>query len=420
MAVSAAEAGDHGKSMTLLIVVSFVVIVASALASGSEAALFSVTQSKVRAMAAAEKPGSQALLAIKKDMPKTIATIVIVNNIANIVGSGAVGAIAGNLFNSTVMGIFFAVFTFLIIIFSEIIPKTYAEVHADRIAIMIARPVRFFRTVFSPLVWITEKIAKPFRGNQKRTVSEEEIKIMAQMGREAGIIEQDESKMIQRVFKLNDITADDMMTPWQLVEAIPGDETLGVLRKRILELRHSRIPVHGDQQDEIIGVVLLKDLLSAVAYDRFASKPAEYVQEPLIVQHDMLADDLLILFQRRQRHLAIVVDENRKLKGVVTLEDVLEELVGEITDEKDVRPDAIMRVTKTEIIVHGKTEVAEIDDFFNTTIFHEGVIRDYIADKFGAKMKAGDVFEDKEEELEFRIISMSRTRPKHISIKKLK
>lgn len=405
--------------MALLIIVSLVVIVASALASGSEAALFSITQSKVRAMAAAGKPGSKALLTIKKDMPKTIATIVIVNNIANIVGSGAVGAIAGSVFNSTAIGIFFALFTFLIIVFSEIIPKTFAESYADRIAIAIARPVHFLKMVFSPVVWVTERIAKPFRGNAKRSVSEEEIKIMAQMGREEGIIEHDESKMIQRVFKLNDITADDMMTPWQLVEAVAGDKTLGVLREKILALRHSRVPIYGEQQDEILGVVLLKDLLSAIASDRFASTPSEYVQEPLFVQHDMLADDLLILFQRRQRHLGIVVDENRKLKGVVTLEDVLEELVGEITDEKDVHPDAIMRVSKTEIIVDGQTDIAEIDDFFNTSIFHEGSISDYLFEKFGKKMAVGDVFVDKEESLEFRINAMSRTRPKHISITKL-
>jgi len=405
--------------MILLIIVALIVIIASALASGAEAALFSVTYSKARAMAAAEMPGSKALLAIKKDMPKTIATIVIVNNIANIVGSALVGAIAADIFRSAALGVFFAVFTFVIIVFSEIIPKTFAEAHANTIAVRIARPVRFLRKVFTPVVWLTEKIAKPFRGDKKRTVSEEEIKIMAQIGQEAGIIEQDESKMIQRVFKLNDIMADDMMTPWQMVEAISGDETLGVLRERIFELRHSRIPVFGERQDEIIGVVLLKDLLSGVASDRFASKPSEYVQEPMFVSHDTLADDLLILFQRKQSHLAIVVDENRKLEGVITLEDVLEELVGEITDEKDVRPEVIMRVSKTEIIVDGETDIAEIDGFFNTTIFREGAIRDYLTDKFGGKIHAGDTFIDEAEKLEFRIVSMSRTRPKHIGIKKL-
>lgn len=404
--------------MTLLIIISLVVIMSSAFASGAEAALFTISVSKVRAMASAKEPGGKALLAAKNDMTHTISTIVIINNISNIVGSSIIGVVAGRLFGSTALGIFLGFFTLLIILFAEIIPKTIGEEHAEMIALKVARPVMALHEIFRPILWLMEVVIRPFRRKGgKRGVSEEEIKIMAQMGHESGAIEMDESKLIQRVFKLNDITAADMMTPWSLVEAISGDETLGASREKILKLRHSRIPVHGKTPDLIVGVVLLKDLLSAIAHDRFSAHPADYVHEPIFVSHDMLADDLLIHFQKKQIHLAIVVDENRKLEGVVTLEDVLEELVGEITDEKDVMPDAIMRVSKDEILVDAGTEIEDINDFFNISIFHEGIIGEYLSLEFGSKMQVGDAFG--KNDIEFRIVSMSRMRPKRISIRKL-
>jgi len=403
--------------MALLFIVAIIVIASSAFASGSEAAIFTVSMSKVRAMAAAGRPGSKALLVSKKNMAQTIGTIVIINNISNIVGSALIGVLAARLFESAALGFFFAAFTLLIIIFAEIIPKTVGEAYAEPIALAVARPVYFMFLVLRPLLRMIEVITYPFhRDGERSPISEEEIKVMAQMGRESGTIEMDESKLIQRVFRLNDITAEDMMTPWALVEAIPGDETLSASREKLLKLRHSRIPVYGESPDVILGVVLLKDLLSALPHDRFAARPTDYVQEPIFVSHDMLADDLLIHFQRKERHLAIVVDENRKLEGVVTLEDVLEELVGEITDEKDVKPDAIKRVSKHEILVDIGTEVSDIDDFFNASIYYDGTIGDYLFEKFGKHMKVGDVFRD--DELEYRVISMARTRPERVSVVK--
>ena len=403
--------------MILLIFVSIIVLILSAFASGSEAALISVTYSKARAMAAAGRRGSRALLKIKNDMRRAISTIVIINNVSNIVGSAVIGVIAGKLFNSTILGIFFAVFTILIIIFSEIIPKTLGEAHAEKISLFVAPEILLLQKLFRPLVWLIEKVVRLFhKGPRIHTVSEAEIKVMAQVGTEAGVIETDESKLIQRIFKLNDITAEDMMTPRQQVESISGDETLGVMRERILKLRHSRIPVYGEDLDTVLGIVLLKDLLMAIAKDQFASKSLDYLQEPQYVRDDMLADDLLLLFQKKEKHLAIVVDENRKMVGIVTLEDVLEELVGEITDEKDVQPDAIKRVSKEEILVDEATEISDINDFFNCLIESDGTMGDYILDKFGKKLKVGEVF--KEDELEFKIVSMARVRPKLIGIRK--
>jgi len=404
--------------MTVLILVALLVMSLSAVASGTEAALFSVPYSRARTMLQAKKPGAKALVRIKEDMTRAIGTIVIINNIANIVGSALVGALAADLFSSAVMGVFFAAFTLAIIIFSELIPKTLGEHHADRVAPLLAPVVLVLIGVFRPVLWAINTLVKPFHvpHAMKTKVSEDEIKMMALLGREAGSIEHDESAMIRRVFRLNDITADDMMTPADRVETIPGDVPLGEQRARVLDLRHSRVPVTGDAPEQILGMALTRDLIAAVARDEFQATPTDFIQEALRVRNDAAADDLLPLFQKKEQHLAIVEDGDGRMVGVVTLEDVLEELVGEITDEKDVRPETIKRLSKSEILVDEGTAVGKINHFFNVAIPFEGQIGEYLLERFGRRPKVGESLD--EGGLTFVISSMSRTRPKHITVRK--
>ncbi|WKZ29067.1 MAG: hemolysin family protein [Patescibacteria group bacterium] len=404
--------------MTVLLVVGLIVIALSALASGSEAALFSVSYARARALLDAGKPGAKALVRIKEDMTRAIGTIVIINNVANIVGSALVGALAAAVFSSAILGVFFACFTLTIIVFSELLPKTLAEQHADRIATLIAPAVLMLVSVLRPVLWLVNAMLRPFHvPHAMRTkVSEDEIKMMALLGRESGAIEQDESAMIRRVFRLNDITADDMMTPTDRVESIPGEIAIGEQRKRVLDLRHSRVPVTGDAPDQILGIVLTRDLIAAAARDEFQATPTDFLQEALRVRHDVAADDLLPLFQKKEQHLAIVEDADGRMTGVVTLEDVLEELVGEITDEKDVRPETIKRVSKNEIIVDEGTAVSKINHFFNVAIPFDGQIGEYVLERFRRRPKVGETLD--EGGLIFVISSMSRTRPKHITVRK--
>lgn len=403
--------------MLSLALSSIVVLALAAFASGSEAALFSVPYAKVKAMVAAKRPGAKALLKIKDNMTYPIGTIVIVNNIATIVGSSVEGVIAHHVFGSIGLGLFVAFFTFCVIIFAEIVPKTLGESYSDALAPLIAPTVLFLTGIFRPVLWLIDRALRSLHAGQDvKTVSEEEIKIMAQMGRLSGSVEADESQMIRRVFKLNDITADDMMTVAAYIEDIPGDVSLGEQRQRILDLRHSRVPVTGDTPEQILGVALTRDLISAIARDEFNATPNDFLQEALRVRNDAAADDLLPLFQGKEQHLAIVEDAEGRRVGVVTLEDVLEELVGEIADEKDIRPATIKRLSKGEILVDEGTEVARINHFFNVAIASESTIGDFVLEKFGRKPKVGESLDDGP--LTYAISSMSRTRPKLITIRK--
>lgn len=404
--------------MNTLLLVCLAVLALSAMASGTEAALFSVPYSRVRAWVGAKRPGSRALLRLKEDMTRSIGTVVIVNNIANIVGSALVGAIAADIFSSAALGVFFAGFTLAIIVVSELIPKTLGEHYADAVATAMAPVVLGLTAVFRPVLWLIDLLVRPFRGGaaMRAKVSEDEIKIMALLGHEAGSIERAESRLIHRVFRLNDITADDMMTPADRVESIPGDVPLGAQMQRILDLRHSRIPVYDDEPDRILGIALSRDLIAAAARDEFQATPTDFLQEALRVRNDVPADDLLPLFQRMGQHLAVVEGHDGRMVGVVTLEDVLEELVGEIVDEKDVQPVTIKRVSKTEILVDEGTDVARVNHFFNVAIPSEGTIGDYVTEKLGRAPKEGERFEDGG--LTFIAVKTTRTRPKHVVIRK--
>ncbi|MBW2712624.1 MAG: DUF21 domain-containing protein, partial [Deltaproteobacteria bacterium] len=186
----------------------------SALSSGTEAAIFAVPYTRVRAAIDEKRMGANALLSIKDDMRKPIMTIVIFNNVANIAGSITAGTLAALHFGDAWVGIFSGSLTFLVIIFAEVLPKTVGERNALTVSLVMARPLLVVSKSLTPIIWFIEKIVTPFIGNPRKGVtSEEEITILTQLGHEAGVIEEDESELIQRVFKLNDITAWDMMTP---------------------------------------------------------------------------------------------------------------------------------------------------------------------------------------------------------------
>lgn len=403
--------------MLSLIFSSLIVLAIAAFASGAEAALFSVPYAKVKSMVEAKKPGAKALLRIKDNMTYPIGTIVIFNNIATIVGSTVEGFVAHRVLGSVGLSVFVAFFTFCIIVFAEIVPKTLGESYAVRLAPLVAPPVLFLTGLFRPLLWLIDRGLGRLRSSEDvRAVSEEEIKMMAQLGRESGSIEMGESLLIRRVFRLNDITADDMMTAMDRVETLPGDITIGDQRRRVLDLRHSRVPLTAEGDGQVLGIALTRDLIAAAARDEFQATPTDFAQEALRVRNDLAADDLLRIFQGKEQHLAIVEDADGRMVGVVTLEDVLEELVGEITDEKDIRPETIKRLSKNEILVDADTDIGRINHFFNVSIAGEGTIRYYVVDKFGRNPQVGESLD--EGGLTYVISSMSRTRPKLITIRK--
>lgn len=326
--------------MAQLIIAVLIVLLSSALCSGSEAALFSVSLIKVRQLAQSKKAAALALLAIREHMSRPIATIVILNNVANIVGSIVVGSIATNVLGSRWLGLFSGILTFLVIVFSEIIPKTVGERFADRIALYVARPVQALTYILTPLVWTVERVTAPItKGKTSPTTNEAEIKLLAHIGHQEGIIEDDESEMIQRVFKLNDLTAEDLMTPRVAMTYLRGRLSLAEAKEDIIASPHSRIIVTGETVDDVLGTVLKDELLTAIVEGKDNVTVSGLARQVKFVPEGVRADSLLAAFRKTRQHLVVVIDEYGGVAGVVTLEDVLETLTGEIIDETDIFAD---------------------------------------------------------------------------------
>lgn len=326
--------------MFKLAIAVLIMLVGSAVCSGTETALLSVPILKARQLAQSRKPRAVALLAIRQKINRPIATIVVLNNLFNIVGSIVIGSLAASVFGDALLGVFSGVLTFLVIVFAEILPKTLAEQYAQPIALTMAIPVRALTWAMTPFVVLLERITAPFtRSRRLPTTNETEIKLLASIGYQEGIIEEDEAEMIRRVFRLNDIVAEQIMTPRVELTYLPANQAIAELKEDILASQHSRILLIDQDVDHIQGIALKDDLLTALIEGQ-GELTASSLQRPIrFVAETQRADKLLQDFQTNQEHIAVVVDEYGGVSGVVTLEDVLEELTGEIVDETDLNVD---------------------------------------------------------------------------------
>jgi CBS domain containing-hemolysin-like protein len=322
--------------MVDILLTVFGVLLLSGTCSATEAAFFSVPLVRARQLAENHGGRGRAVLRIREAMGRPIATLVILNNIANIVGSILVGHVATRQLGDQWLGVFSGVMTFLVIIFGEILPKTLGERRSDGVALFTARPLLGAAVLLAPLTYLIDFVTRPFtRGKRSTTTNEAEIQFLASIGQAEGSIEADESEMIQRVFSLNDQTAAQIMTPRVTVSALWADTTLGEAREFVLQSPHSRLVVYGQTVDEVMGVVMKHDLLAALVGELHESPVSRFVRPVHRVPETIRADVLLEIFRKSRQHLAVVVNEYGGFSGVVTLEDVLEVITGEIVDETD-------------------------------------------------------------------------------------
>ncbi len=322
--------------MLALIVVVTVVLLGSAFCSGTETALLSISPIKVRQLAQSKKPAALALASIRLHINRPIATIVILNNIFNIVGSITIGSLTTKVLGDAWLGVFSGILTFLIIIFGEIVPKTLCQRYAEPVCLFVAIPISFLTVIFTPLVWLVEHVTAPLtQGKTLPTTNEAEIKFLTNIGYQEGMIEDDEAEMIQRVFQLNDLNASDLMSPRIIVTYLKGEQTLNECQSEIIKSQHTRILVINETIDDVTGLVLKDELLTAMIEGN-GDRKIDTLKRPVhFVPETNRADKLLKVFQENREHLAVVLDEYGGVAGVVTLEDVLEVLTGEIVDETD-------------------------------------------------------------------------------------
>ncbi|MCD4781916.1 MAG: CNNM domain-containing protein [Candidatus Omnitrophica bacterium] len=330
--------------MINLLVLFVSIIISSGLCSMSEAAILSLPLVRARILFEQKRKHAKDLLYIKEHIAYAVASIVIINNAINIVGSIFIGQHVAARFGNQWLGVASTVLTFSIIVMSEIIPKTIGERFKVKISLFFARPIRLIVILFRPIVSMIMKMTRSFIAEKKLPrVTEEEIKMMLRLGRVEGTVEMDEEVLCNRVFKLNDVRAVQIMRPIDDMFALPADKTLGEMREQIIKSRFSRIVIYNKSPLDILGVAQQRVLLREIAKDNYKAHVKDFMKPPIFVNWFTKADELLAKFQAYNQHLFIVQDAQHKSVGIVTMEDVLEELFGEIYDEKDnVKPKGLI------------------------------------------------------------------------------
>jgi len=323
--------------MFIFVTAVTVALVVSFLCSILESVLLSIRPAQVELLVNAGRRSGRLLKGFKQRIDVPIAAILIVNTIAHTVGATVAGASYVEVFSEQSLWIFSAVFTVAVLLFTEIIPKTLGVTFANVLATPVAHAIHWLTVVLGPLVTLAGKVSRGIRGSKEiQATSIEEIRLLTAIGRQEGVVGVRTAGIIVRATRLHTLRAADVLVPRQQVVALKKEQSADVVRRTIRQSGHSRFPfTPTGQLDDVSGVVHAKELLLALLNDPDVIDWPTLTREPLIIPATKPLNSLLQAFRAARQHMAIVVDEYGGTEGVVTLEDVLEELVGEIIDESD-------------------------------------------------------------------------------------
>ena len=327
--------------MGLLLLFVGVALTVSFLCSLMEATLLSVSPSYVAALEAKHRSVGPLLRRLKQDVDQPLAAILTLNTIANTFGATAAGAQAAKVFGSAYIAAFSAVLTLAILFLSEIIPKTLGAIHWRRLAPFTARVLGVLIPLLWPLVALARRLTRLIGRNRPRTsVHREEFTALAELGAREGVFRAEENRVLRNLFRLGSLRAKHIMTPRIVLFALPESATVGDVLATHTEFRFSRIPVFGDDLDDVTGYVLKDDVLLCGARDQHARRMGALRRDIVVVPESLPLPQLLERFLESSEHIALVVDEYGGTAGVVAMEDVVETVLGlEIVDEADSHKD---------------------------------------------------------------------------------
>lgn len=315
-------------------------IILSGLFSGSEIAFFSLSDAKIHTLVDQKIKGASYLKKIKLNSDKLLITILIGNNIVNIGSSALATYLATEAFGSQGVGIATGVMTLLILTFGEIVPKSLAAKYAAEVALIMAFPIYVLMYLLTPisigfeyLLKITNKILGSNR-TPAPVVTEEEVKAMSEIGLKVGVVEDHENEFIQNIFSLNDTKVSEAMTPKKYVHMVSGEKYLSQIIRDVISKHYSRVPVYMGDRNNIIGFLLVKEVLKYPRSNWAKIQVKDVIRKPLYVRDSKILIDLYEKFIAEKIHIAIVKNSKKKVVGLITMEDIIEEVLGEIDDEE--------------------------------------------------------------------------------------
>ena len=379
-------------------------IIFSAFFSGTETALFSLNKLQLKKMQKEEENNwrVKSIIRLLDDPQRTLISILIGNMFVNISASSLATYLAIKFFGNIGIGIASGIMIFIILVFGEIVPKSLAVANAEIISKKIARPIEIISTGLFPLIKFFKIIISVLyyflrmkKNKEKKEITEEDLITLIDVGKDEGVIEEEEKKMIRNIFEFGDTMVKEVMIPRVDMACIHSDTKLNSILKLIKKVGHSRIPVYEETIDNVIGILYAKDLLGI--YEQWYTSKEKFdlkqiMRRAYFVPENKKIDDLLDIFQRDKIQIAIAIDEYGGTAGLVTMEDVVEEVVGEIIDEYDTEIKLFKITEDNTVIADGNISIEKINEILNIEIPENGfeTLGGFIFDLLGRVPKKGE------------------------------
>ena len=390
------EAGASWQFILLAVLIGM-----SAFFSASETALMSLSKIRIRHLVDEKVKGAETVSKLVENPNKLLGSILVGNNIVNIGASALATSLAIQYLGSSGVAIATGVMTILVLIFGEITPKSLAAQHSEFISLKFAKVISLFIVIFNPLVsvflFITNGLIKLLGGKPGRTqpfITEDELKTMVNVSHEEGVLEGEEKQMIYNVFEFGDTQVRDIMTPRTDMASIEVGATYEKIIETFKTEHFSRLPIYQDTTDNIVGILYIKDLIFK-ASENTVFDIQDYIREPYFTFEYKKTTELFQELRAHRIPMAIVLDEYGGTAGIVTVEDLIEEIVGDIRDEYDDHENDIEVIKEDEYIVEGSTRIDELNEMIGVNIESEDfdTIGGFIVGEFGYIPEVNEIIE---------------------------
>lgn len=408
--------------MLIFITAVSVVLVVSFLCSIFESVLLSLTRPQIEVLVQREKRSGRLLSKFKENMDVPIAAILILNTAAHTIGAAVAGASYQDAFDASTLWLFSIIFTIAVLLFTEIIPKTLGVTYAPKLASPVAHGIRWLTIILRPLVALSERVSRSLRGDIEIPITtSEEIRLLATLGRSKGVVGVDTAGMVVGATQLRYLHAHDIVLPREKVRFLSGEMSRTEAMEIVRQTGHSRFPFSPTRDlKDVSGVVLAKDLFYwLLHHDEDDIDWDSLTKETLIVPPSVPLIQLLRTYQDTRRHLAIIIDEYGTVEGIATLEDVLEEIVGDIFDESDLSMREFHKLADGSFIVRAGIDLrklsAKLDVAWDPKIA-ASTIGGFVTEKLERIPRAGDMIDWKGYRIE--VLRADKRRAKLLRIRK--
>lgn len=405
-----------------LFILLVLLVLMSAFFSSSETALINLSRIRLKYLVKEKVKNADKLEKLYEDSNKLIGAILIGNNIVNVATSSIATIITTSRFSNAGLGISVGLTTLVILIFGEITPKNLALKNSESISLFVAPIILFLVRIFTPILFILNNISNLLSAllgqrndDKKPTITQDELKTIVDVSNQEGVLETDETEMIQNIFEFKDLTVDDIMIQRRDIVAISADmsydEIIDVFKNRQL----SRLPIYENTIDDIIGVLYAKDLFfTEQSKEDFDIKTV--MREPVFVNEFVKISDFFKKMQQVKTHIAIVLDEYGGVAGIVTMEDLVESIVGDIYDEYDQQDEEVRKLKENIYVINGNSKLTEIQELLQVELVSKDYesLGGYLMDKMGKIPTQGDIYED--ENFKFVISSMDKNRINKVKV----